>query len=106
MQRRQRRQAKCRRPRRPQALPRGILCVAGALLKSLATAFTRPTAERFVVLLFAAILTTGCRTIINLLRTINHLAPGHPSSYHRVFSKRCWSPWGLGYALAAYILSR
>ena len=75
-------------------------------MKALAAAFTRPTAERFLILLFAAILTTGCRTILNLLRTVNHLAPGHPSSYHRVFSQRCWSLWRLGRALAGYILTR
>lgn len=69
-------------------------------------AFTRPTAERFVVLLFAAILTAGCRTITNMLRTVNHLAPGHSSSYHRVLSKRRWSLWRLGRALADYILRR
>jgi hypothetical protein len=105
-QRRRRRFAKRRRPQRPQPPPRGILRVAADLLQALAAAFTRPTAERFVVLLFAAILTTGCRTILNLLRTVNHLAPGHPSSYHRVFSKRCWSLWRLGRALAGYILTR
>jgi uncharacterized protein YerC len=105
-QRRRRRQAKQRRPRRPRPLPRGLLRVAGDLLKAFAAAFTRPTAERFVVLLFAAILTTGCRTILNLLRTVNHLAPGHPSSYQRVFSQRRWSLWRLGRALAGYILTR
>jgi hypothetical protein len=105
-QRRRRRQAKGRRAQRPRPLPRGILRVVGDLVKALAAAFTRPTAERFVVLLFAAILTTGCRTIVNLLRTVNDLAPGHPSSYHRVFSKRCWSLWRLGRALAGYILTR
>jgi DDE superfamily endonuclease len=105
-QRRRRRRAKGRRAQRPRPLPRGILRIVGDLVTSLAAAFSRPTAERFVVLLFAAILTTGCRTIVNLLRTVNHLAPGHPSSYHRVFSKRCWSLWRLGRALAGYILRR
>lgn len=105
-QRRRRRQAKRRRPRRPAPPPRGILRIAGALVKALAAAFTRPTGERFVVLLFAAILTTGARTILNLLRTVQSLAPGHPSSYHRVFSKRCWSLWRLGRALASYLLTR
>ena len=104
--RRRRRQAQRRRPHRPRPLPRGILRVAGDLVKALAAAFTRPTAERFVVLLLAAILTSGCRTIVNLLRTVNDLAPGHPSSYHRVFSQRCWSLWHLGRALAGYILMR
>ena len=67
-QRRRRRQSKRRRPQRPRPLPRSILRVAGELVTLLAAAFTRPTAERFVVLLFAAILTNGCRTILNLLR--------------------------------------
>jgi hypothetical protein len=71
-----------------------------------AAAFTRPTYERFVVLLLAAILTTGGRTVLNLLRTIDALAPGHPSSYHRVFSRRRCSLWRLGRALAGYLLRR
>src|SRR5439155_22282965 len=56
------------------------------------------------VLLFAAILTVGRRTIVNLLRTVPALAPGHPSSYHRVFSKRCWSNWSLARTLIGFIL--
>jgi hypothetical protein len=67
-------------------------------------AFTRPTYERFAVLLLAAILTTGCRTVLNLLRTVGTLAPGHPCSYHRVFSRRRCSLWRLGRALAQAIL--
>ena len=42
-----------------------------------------------------AILATGRRTITNLLRAVGGLAPGHPSSYHRVFSRRRWSLWPL-----------
>jgi hypothetical protein len=80
--------------------------VADALLQAFAAAFTRPTYERFAVLLLAAILTTGCRTVLNLLRTVDALAPGHPSSYHRVFSHRRCSLWRLGRALAGYILHR
>jgi hypothetical protein len=80
--------------------------VADVLLQAFAAAFTRPTYERFVVLLLAAILTTGCRTVLNLLRTVDPLAPGHPSSYHRVFSRRRCSLWRLGQALAGYILRR
>jgi hypothetical protein len=57
-------------------------------------------------LLFAAILTTGRRTVTNLLRTVQTLAPGHPSSYHRVLSKRRWSSWRLARALAGFILRR
>jgi hypothetical protein len=78
----------------------------GALFAFFAGAFTRPTWQRFSVLLFAAILTTGSRTLSNLLRTVDRLAPGDPSSYHRVISKRCWSIWRLGRALAGFIFKR
>src|SRR5438552_4435864 len=66
---------------------------ARSLFDALAGAFTRPTFRRFAVLVLAAILTLGSRTVCNLLRTLGALAPGHPSSYHRVFSKRRWSAW-------------
>lgn len=77
-----------RRPRRPDPLPGPIRRVTDALVLAFRAAFTRPTYERFVVLLLAAILTTGCRTVLNLLRSVDALAPGHPSSYHRVLSRR------------------
>lgn len=82
-----------------QALPKP----AGSLLDSLASAFTRPTFLRFVVLTLATILTVGHRTVCNLLRTLGALAPGHPSSYHRVFSKRRWSTWRLARGLAGWV---
>jgi hypothetical protein len=78
--------------------------VAQPLLLSFAGAFTRPTFKRFVTLMLGAVLTTGRRTISNLLRTIRGLAPGHPSSYHRVFSRRRWSLWALGHSLTELIL--
>lgn len=77
---------------------------AEPLIREFADAFTRPTYPRFVILLLGAILTTGRRTINNLLRTVQALAPGHPSSYHRVLSRRRWSSWRLAQALAGYIL--
>jgi hypothetical protein len=52
-----------------------------ALVRPLGHAFTRPTFTRFTTLLAAAVLTTGRRTVSNLLRTVRGLAPGHPSSY-------------------------
>jgi hypothetical protein len=69
----------------------------------LAGAFTRPTFLRFVVLALAALLTLGGRTVCNLLRTLGALAPGHPSSYHRVFSQRRWSSWRLARGLAGWV---
>jgi hypothetical protein len=73
------------------------------VLDCLAGPFTRPTLLRFTVLALATILTIGQRTVCNLLRTLGALAPGHPSSYHRVFSKRRWSSWRLARGLAGWV---
>jgi len=62
------------------------------------------TYHRFLIVLAAVILTTGSRTISNVLRTIGRLGPGDASSYHRVFSKRPWSTWKLSRALVGFIL--
>lgn len=61
------------------------------LLALFAPAFTPATFARVQLLAVAAILTTGRRTIANLLRTVRHLTQGAPSSYHRVLSQAKWS---------------
>jgi len=73
-----------------EALMNSMPPAAEPLLHEFAGAFTRPTYSRFLILLLAAILTTGRRTISNLLRTVQRLAPGHPSSDHRGLSRRRW----------------
>jgi hypothetical protein len=77
---------------------------ARPVLSSFAPVFYHPTYQRFLVLLIAAVLTTGRRTVSNLLRTAADLAPGHPSSYHRVLSRRRWSTLQLARILARFIL--
>jgi hypothetical protein len=79
---------------------------AQPLLPSCAGAFTRPTFKRFLPLRLGAVLTTGRRTLTNLVRAVGGLAPGHPSSSHRVFSRRRWSTWSLGPTLANFLLRR
>jgi hypothetical protein len=76
-----------------------------AVFDRFAPVFTRPTYQRFLVLLGAAILTTGRRTVANLLRTAGALAPGHISSYRRVFSRASWSLLGLACALTRHVVS-
>lgn len=76
---------------------------ARALFDALAGSFTQPTFLRVVVLALATLLTVGQRTVCNLLRTLGALAPGHPSSYHRVFSQRRWSSWRLARGLATWV---
>jgi hypothetical protein len=70
------------------------------LLIELASVFTQPTFHRVQLLVVAAVLTTGRRTVANLLRTLGTLVPGQASSYHRVLSQARWS----GLRLAALLL--
>jgi hypothetical protein len=74
------------------------------VLRMFQPAFSTPTSHRFLVLVLAAILTTGRRTVTNLLRTVRYQVLGHVSSYHRVFSQRRWSTWALVCALIMYLL--
>jgi DDE superfamily endonuclease len=67
-------------------------------------AFSTPTYHRFLVLALAAVLTTGRRTVTNLLRTVRFQAQGHVSSYHRVLSQRRWATWALARALITFLL--
>lgn len=76
---------------------------ACGLFDTLADSCTRPTFLRLVVLALATLLTVGQRTVCNLLRTLGALAPGHPSSYHRVFCRRRWSCWRLAQRLAHWV---
>jgi hypothetical protein len=102
--RRQRLTHKARAARRKlQHLHQALPQPARSLFDALAGSFTRPTFLRFLVLALASILTLGCHTVCNLLRTLGALAPGHPSSYHRVFSHRRWSCWRLARSLAGWV---
>lgn len=83
-----------------------IPAAALPLLFHLAPAFTQPTFRRAVVLLFAALLTTGRRTVHNLLRTVGILAPGDASSYRRVLSEASWSGLRLAAALTRFVVLR
>ena len=77
---------------------------AHALVQVLALHFTRPTFQRLSTLLVGALLTTGRRTVANLLRTLRHLAPGHRTDYQRVLSRAPWSGLALGCALMRFLL--
>ena len=82
-----------------------IPALAQPLLLAFATTFTQPTFPRWRLLGIAAIVTPGRRTVSNLLRTVQCLADGHPCSYHRVFSRRRWTLWGVSQALVGVILT-
>jgi hypothetical protein len=74
------------------------------LLLELAAVFTQPTHRRFVTLLAAAIVTTGRRTVANMLRTVSVLAPGHRTSYQRIWSNAHWSTLQLACVLTGVVL--
>src|SRR3954465_2822614 len=74
------------------------------LLNALVFTFTNPTYQRFSTLLVGAILTTGRRTVANLLPTLRPLAPGHRTDFQRVLSRAPWSGLELGCALARFLL--
>jgi hypothetical protein len=76
------------------------------VLALFAPAFTPATFPRAQLLAVAALLTTGRRTVNNLLRTLGHLAPGAPSSYHRVLSEARWSGLRLAAILTRFLLRR
>jgi hypothetical protein len=77
---------------------------AHPLVQVLALHFTTPTYQRLSTLLVGAVLTTGRRTIANLLRTLRQLAPGHPTDYRRVLSRAPWSGLAVGCALVRFLL--
>jgi hypothetical protein len=76
----------------------------GPLPAALAPVFAQPTYDRSLTLAAAAILTTGRRTVANVLRTVGDLAPGHRTSYQRVLSSARWSGLELGCALTRLLL--
>jgi DDE superfamily endonuclease/Archaeal putative transposase ISC1217 len=75
------------------------------VLPLFAPAFTTvATFVRAQLLGVAAILTTGRRTVTNLLRSVAGLTEGDPSSYHRVLSLAQWSGLSLATVLTRFVI--
>ena len=74
------------------------------VLPLFAPAFTPATFVRAQLLGVAAILTTGRRTLANLLRTVADLTEGDSSTYHRVLSLAQWSGLSLAALLCRFII--
>lgn len=79
---------------------------ATPLLLALAPAFSQPTFARFTTLMASALLTTGRRTIANLVRTLGPLGQGHKTSYQRVFSAASWSALQLACLLTRFVVGQ
>src|SRR5438105_3939769 len=89
---------------RQEALMHSIADQALPILALFAPAFNPPIVPRAQLLAVAAILTTGRRTVSNLLRTVQQLTHGDPSSYHRVLSQAQWSGLCLAALLARFLI--
>jgi hypothetical protein len=74
------------------------------VLTFFAPTFIPATFQRVQLLVVACLLTTGRRTIANLLRIVPHLVQGSPSSYHRVLSQAQWSSLQLACTLARLVI--
>lgn len=79
---------------------------AQPLLMSFSVAFTQPTFRRLLILVSGTILALRQRTVTAVLRALRGVAPGHASTYHRVWSRASWSLWPLGKLLAQAILAQ
>src|SRR5215467_12847314 len=89
----------------PEARMSSIAKAALPVFSLFESAFTTTaTFVRAQLLGVAAILTTGRRTVRNLLRTVAGLTEGDPSSYHRVLSLAQWSGLSLAALLTRFIL--
>jgi hypothetical protein len=75
------------------------------LLPLFASAFSPATFVRAQLLGVAAILTTGRRTVANLLRTVADLTEGDSSCYHRVLSLAQWSALSLAALLSRFLIA-
>jgi hypothetical protein len=74
------------------------------LLSLFRPAFSVATFARARLLGVAAILTSGRRTVANLLRTVAELTEGDSSNYHRVLSLAQWSALTLAAILTRFII--
>jgi hypothetical protein len=81
-----------------------ILAEARPVIQAIPLAFTRPTLRRFL-LMGAALLCTGRRTVANLLRVAAPLVDGHVTTYQRVFSSASWSAMRLACCLCRAVVA-
>ena len=77
---------------------------AEPLVAAFSRAFTRPTFQGVVLLIFGAILWLRRHTVTAMLWPKSLLAQGHGSDFYRVFCRASWSLWPLGKVWAALIL--
>ena len=78
---------------------------ARPLLEAIAPRLTRPTFHRFVTFFGSTILTTGRRTVANILRTAAPVARGHRTTYQRVLPSAEWEGLQLACQVCRLVLA-
>jgi hypothetical protein len=82
-----------------------IPAAAEPLIDSIRDCFTRPTLQRFVLLMCGLIVTMGRRTVSHALVVIEPLMDGHWSDYHRIYSAARFCMWQLAAALTRHVIA-
>jgi hypothetical protein len=69
-------------------------------------AFTKPTFQRFMLLVTGLIVTIGRRTVSRALRVIEPvMGEGHWCNYHRLYSQTCYRLWDVGRILTRQVMA-
>jgi hypothetical protein len=68
-------------------------------------AFTRPTFNRFLVLMCGLIVTAGRRSVSRTLQVMQPMLGGHWSDYHRLYSSAQFSIWALAAVLVREVIA-
>lgn len=83
-----------------------IPAAAEPLVKAFEGAFTKPTFQRFMLLVTGLIVTIGRRTVSRTLRVIEPvMGEGHWCNYHRLYSQACYRLWDLGRILTQRVIA-
>lgn len=67
--------------------------------------FTRPTLDRFLVLVCGLIVTAGRRSVSRALKVMQPMLRGHWSDYHRLYSSARFSMWALAAVLVRQVMA-
>jgi hypothetical protein len=83
-----------------------IPAAAEPLAEAFQEAFTKPTFQRFMLLVTGLIVTIGRRTVSRALRVIEPvMGEGHWCNYHRLYSQARYSLWDVGRILVGRVIA-
>jgi len=83
-----------------------IPAAAEPLVKAFGGAFTKPTFQRFMLLVTGLIVTIGRRTVSRTLRVIEPvMGQGHWCNYHRLYSQARYRLWDVGRILVGRVIA-